>query len=324
MTHTYFGLDVLKKLPRSCSVKLENSLEYYKLFCQGSDPFMFSHFLLGKKAREIGSIQNKMHKTKTRAFFISIVQYIHKNHLMNDSDVMAYLYGYICHYCLDYHTHPFITYKSGVFKSDDKTTDKYNGIHQEIEYMIDWYLIQKREKIIPKKFKVYQEIFKFSGFTPNLEHCIEESIGKTYQVKDIVDTYRKSIFYMKHFFRLANYDPFGWKQKVYKFIDLVSSRRMIHVKELSFYNSYEDKLDYLNLERKKWNFPWDKSQTFTTSFLDLYEMAINEAIRIIEGVTNELKNETLNQDILNKLFLNLSFSTGQCCNKKLVAKYFEF
>ena len=324
MTHTYFGLDVLKKLPKVYSNKLDGSLEYFKLFCQGSDPFMFSHFLLGKKAKEIGSIQSKMHKTKTRDFFLAVVQYIHENQLKNDGDVMAYLYGYICHYCLDYHTHPFIAYKSGVFKKKDKSTDKYNGIHQEIEYMIDWYLIQKRENISPKKFRVYQEIFDVSSFTPTLEKCIKESIGKTYEVQKVVSLYQSSIGYMKYFFRLANYDPWGWKKMVYTLVDKISPRSMIHVKELSYYNTYEDKLSYLNLERKKWYFPWDKTQKFTTSFFDLYDQALKEARRIIEGVTKELEKDTLDMQVLKGLFLDLSFSTGRPCDEKLELKYFEF
>ena len=145
MTHTYFGLDVYNKLNTQSKEKISNSLEYFKLFSQGSDPFMFYNFLLGKKAKMYSDVQGIIHTKKTREFFITTIKYIHENNLSNNPDVMAYLYGYICHYFLDLYTHPFIYYKSGKFKKEDKNTYKYNGLHQTIEYAIDLYFINKND-----------------------------------------------------------------------------------------------------------------------------------------------------------------------------------
>ena len=104
MTHTYFANDVYNKLPTNCQNKINNKLENYKLFAQGSDPFMFYHFFLGKKAKYSMEIQRKMHTTKTRDFFINTIKYIHNNNLINNQEAMPYLYGYICHYYLDLNT----------------------------------------------------------------------------------------------------------------------------------------------------------------------------------------------------------------------------
>ena len=37
MTHTYFGLDVYKKLNKNYQLKINNNLEYFKLFCLITD-----------------------------------------------------------------------------------------------------------------------------------------------------------------------------------------------------------------------------------------------------------------------------------------------
>lgn len=323
MTHTYFGLDVYQELPTSSQNKIKHKLEYFKLFCQGSDPFMFYHFFLGKKAQKAKEIQAKMHQSNTQKFFLSTIKYIEKNNLIQEDEVMAYLYGYICHYCLDYHTHPFIYYKSGCFNKKEKQTKKYNGLHQEIEYAIDCYFIQKKEQQDPKRFKVYQYIFRVHTFSPNLKELIKESIEKTYHLKNIVPTYLNSIHSMKKFFYLVNYDPYGIKLKIYQLIDSFTSNKTLKLKELSYSYTSQKKLTYLNLEHHNWHYPWDKTKTFTTSFLDLYEEAKQEAISIIKEITIMLEKKKLDEKRLEELFPDLSFSTGQPCKSKITMKYFE-
>lgn len=324
MTHTYFGMDVYHKLNKNSKNKIKGTIEYYKLFCQGSDPFMFYHFFIGKKAKEMGKIQKMIHTTKTRDFFLSIVNYINNNDLSNDEYATAYLYGHICHYYLDLYTHPFLYYKSGVFKKNIKNTYKYNGLHQEIEYTIDLYFIKNRESIDSKKFKVYQEIFNVKELTPELRDIIDSTMGNVYSINNISTIYKKSIWYMKYFFRLANYDPYEVKLKIYELIDKISPNSFIKVKELSFSNKYKDIDKLLNLSNDIWYLPWDKSKNYKTSFLDLYEIAMNEAIKTINEVTLMLDNKKLDKKRLNELFKDLSYVTGLKCDKEVKLKYFEF
>ena len=324
MTHTYFGMDIYQKLNKNSKDKIKDSIEYYKLFCQGSDPFMFYHFLLGKKAKEMGKIQKMVHTTKTRDFFFSIIKYINDNNLSNNKYAMAYLYGHICHYYLDLYTHPFLYYKSGVFKKDNKNTYKYNGLHQKIEYAIDLYFIKNRENIDSKKFKVYKEIFNVKGLPPDLKNIINDTMGNVYSIDNISAIYENSIWYMKYFFKLANYDPYGVKLKIYKLIDNISPKSFIRVKELSFYNKYKDIDRWLNLNNDIWYLPWDKSKYYKTSFLDLYEISMNEAIKTINEVTLMLDSKKLNKKRLYVLFQDLSYATGLKCGTEVKLKYFEF
>lgn len=324
MTHTYFGIDVYKKLNKTCQNKISDNLEYFKLFCQGSDPFMFYHFLIGKKAKNGAKIQMMMHHTKTREFFISTINYIYDNKLLNNNEAMAYLYGYICHYYLDLYTHPFIYYKGGIFKKNDKFTYKYNGIHQMIEYAIDLYFINKFEDVPSNKFKIHKEIFDVNDFTLELENLIKHTIEDIYSVDNAVDLYKRSIWYMKTFFRIANYDPTGIKLKIYSLLDKITPNNIIKVKELSFSNKYKDIDKWLNTNNDIWYLPWDKSKSYKSSFLDLYNLAIEKSIKTIEAVTKMLENNKLDNERLNYLFQDLSYATGLNCKQKVVYKYFEF
>lgn len=324
MTHTYFGLDVYKNLSKTYQNKITNSLEYFKLFCQGSDPFMFYNFLIGKKAKQISNIQKTMHCHKTKDFFINTIQYIHNNKLQNNSDIMSFLYGYICHYYLDLYTHPLIYYKSGIFNRYDKNTYKYNGLHQKIEYEIDLYFINKNETIKPNKFKIHKQIYNINKLSPDLKKLIKFAIEKTYSITNADNIYEKSIRHMTNFFKIANYDPHGIKLKLYTLIDKITPPNIINIKELSFSNKTPNINNYLNLNHNNWYYPWTKQKINKTSFLDLYQKALNHSINTIQEVTNLLNNNKLNIKKLNTIFPNLSFKTGLNCNKDVTFKYYEF
>jgi hypothetical protein len=49
-----------------------------------------------------------------------MINYIKDNNLYNDDDVLSYLYGYINHYVLDKTIHPYVRYKTGVFKKKNQ------------------------------------------------------------------------------------------------------------------------------------------------------------------------------------------------------------
>lgn len=321
ITHSYFALDVYQKLPSFYQDRIQSNLEDFKLYAQGSDPFMFYHFFLTKTGSRI---QSKMHKENTQDFFIHTIQYIYENDLYHNPEIMSYLYGHICHYFLDVNTHPFIYYKAGVFDPRKKETYKYNALHQKIEYRIDSYFIEKREQIPPQKFQVDKFIFENYTFSKEIMNLIRASIGKPYQIPNVVSLYKTSIKDMKKFFRWVNYDPYGFKLKIYQILDAILPNFVVRLEELSYYTPYSENQDYLNLEHKTWNLPWNKNKKFQTSFLDLYEIAIIQACDAIKEVTLMLEQKKLNQKRLQEIFKNLSYSTGLDCKKRVKMKYFEF
>lgn len=324
MTHTYLCQDIYQKLPKKYQNKINNKIEYFKLFSQGSDPYMFYHFFIGKKAKYTMNLQNTIHSSKTQKFFINTINYISKNNLENNPEIMSFLYGYITHYYLDLYTHPLIYYKTGIFKKDNKNTYKYNGLHQEIEYNIDLYMIKEREKIPPYKFKIHKEIFNIKKLSKELKQLINTINKETYQIDKTHQLYEASIHYMTLFFKIVNYDPTGIKLKIYQILDKAKPKKLIKLEELSYHHNFETNLSYLNLNHNTWNYPWDKSQTFKTSFFDLYNKAKEESINTIITITNMLDNKKIDEEKLKTIFPNLSLVTGLPCQNKIEMKYFEF
>lgn len=316
MTHAYFAEDLYKKLDK----KSKNSInkEYLKTYAQGHDIFFFTFNIINIKQRKIG---NYMHKNNTREFFKNIVIYIKDNNLQNNKEIISFLYGFICHYSLDLTVHPYVTYKTGIFKRKDKETYKYNSKHSDLESYIDCYMINKYENIEPYKFKIYKFCFN-TKVSKDLSKLLDYVFYKTYGFKHMSLYVKEGIFNMKHLYKLLRYDPHGIKKKIYKFIDIFLPKSIKKLYPISYYYKLDNDIYYLNLHNKQWCHPRVKEEVYNYSFIDLYNNSLNMALDIINNVNNILyKNYSINN--LNNIFLNLSFSSGKDCKDKRKNRYFE-
>lgn len=322
ITHTYFGIDVYNKLPTK--YKKNINLDYLKIFSQGSDPFMFYNFFIGKTAKEINYIQEIIHTKKTNIFFKNNIKYIINNNLTNNPEIITYLYGYICHYYLDLYTHPYIYYKSGLFDKKNSSTYKYNAIHQKYEYLIDLYFISKREKIPYYKFKPHKFLFPTKEISNTLENLINNTLYETYKYENLAKYYKKSLNHMYLFYKHINYDPYLYKLLAYSLIDKITKKNTIKLKELSFHNKLDNINSILNINNETWYLPWDKTKEYTTSFIDLYKRAIDDTVNTITALSEMFYKNKIDYKLIDNLFPNISLVTGLSCNTNVIMKYFEF
>ena len=93
---------------------------------------------------------------------------------------------------------------------------------------------------------------------------------------------------------------------------------------ISLYNSYNDKLYYLNSDKDEWNHPTNKDEIYNYSFTELYIKAINKAVNIINSVDKMLKEKKIDEEEVYKLFGNLDYGTGKDCNLNLKNIYFKY
>ena len=250
VTHNYFCIDVLNKCNNSVKNKLKKHTNYFTVFGQGPDPYFFYDFHLTKRSKEVYKINKAMQHTRINKHFSKLINYINDNGYYSNAQVMSYLYGQICHFVLDTTLHPYIIYSTGIYNEDNPETFKYNGLHEEMEYYIDCYLISRREKIHPKKYKVYKEIFNIGKFNNELTLCIDNVIKDVYGFDNASKIYYKSIMDMKKFYYIFNYDRLGIKKTVYSIMDMICGNKCVKKKELSFNIDPDSKLFYLNNEKK--------------------------------------------------------------------------
>ena len=320
VAHAYFASDVYDTL--SSELKNKLSLSRLRMFGQSTDSFLFYRLLRLGNYKKIRRLQHISHTKKTRDFFITLIKYIKENNLKDDIDTCSFLSGFICHYALDLTVHPYVFYKTGSFHKDEKETYKYNSLHTLMEVYLDNYLIWDREKSSPYNFPIASYCFDLSKFSESLNKTIRHTFKNVYNLKDADIKYYESLEDMKFYIKNFREDKLGIKKLLYKCIDTFTSKKIMRFEYVSYHVSLDNKkFDFLNFHHHIWRNPINYSMTSRESFYDLYLKALKLAKGLIEDVFSYLDGKDVN---LEKLFLNLSYTTGLDCDLKKRMKYFEF
>ncbi|MBE6153667.1 MAG: hypothetical protein E7166_05540 [Firmicutes bacterium] len=324
VTHAYFAIDVIDKLDNKTKKILNNNIANIKTFGQGSDPLYFYYLalpIIGKNVRN--TYPRLIHDTNTKDFFITLIDEIKTKKLEYDSQIISMLYGFICHYTLDSTIHPYIIYKTGIYDKDKPETYKYRSLHLDMELYLDGYMIFQREKMPIQNFKLHEFCFEKNNISIKTKEVLDAVFKKVYNIDNYSKYYLKAIKHTKEINRFFRYDKYGIKKVGYIILDMLLPKKQLKKEQLSYHIDYRKKMHYLNNEKNEWNHPMDEYETYTYSFIELYHIALDKAVKIIDKVNAVLyDNEDLK--ILDKTFKNISHKTGKDCNDKRKLLYFEY
>ena len=320
-THYIFANDVFDRLNKKEKEHLKNEMVLYNNFAQSHD-YLYHYFgsiKNGKKIRKLGFIG---HHQKTQDYLLNIVKEIIDKDLKNNGEAIAYLYGSITHYVLDVNCHPFIFYKTGVYRKNEKWTRKYNGEHSHIEKDIDAIFYERKYHKKYNHCKLNRDIIKNPIFTEGLKELITNVYKKTYDYDDLGNIYYKSIKCNKFINTFVTNDYLGIKRAIYLLIDKIFGYR---TGCLASYSNHimHPKIEWLNLEHKEWNHPCYKDVKYNTSFDDLYNKSITDCLNIIRGV-NKVIYEKENINTLKELIPDTDYANGLDCSNPLYMNYFEY
>ena len=319
VTHAYFAEDVYDTLPDS--IKSLVSPSRVRMFGQSSDPLMFYNLFNLKCGKDIRKLDKIFHSSKTRKYFITLINYIKNNNLSSDGDVSSFLVGFICHYVLDSNIHPYVFYKTGLFKKCDSNTYKYNNLHAFMETFFDNYLIRQKENINPYKFNIGKFCFDTRRFSNDLVKTIDYSFKSTYKVSNMGNIYYKALRQMKFSLNTFRKDRYGIKKFVYKLVDTFTPRSMFRFEAISYHYPLYDRHNFLNSDHSMWRNPLVYDITSCESFLDLYLRSLKEARNIIVDTFKYINGEDID---LDSIFTNKSYVTGLDCKLGSDLKYFSF
>lgn len=311
ITHNLFGKDVYNLLENETKTRIEPSKNIYNIFNMSFDILFFSKAKYGHYA----------HNNDVNLYFQNIINYIKTYKLENNSIVLSYLYGSICHYILDSSIHPFVYYKSGQYKGT-KETSKYRGKHNYVEYMMDaaLYKYKFNKPIYKANFK--KEICEKLPQDYELSQIINYAFKNTYDISSASSLFYKGYQNYKFVLKHGNASRFGIKKPIYKLIDFLN----IYKKErFSYHCYYIRKIDnsVLNLDHKEWCYPVDKNLSFHYSFYDLYDIALLKAKDYINAIDYALRENKPLDDIIKSL-KNNNYCTGIDCHQKDKMQYFEY
>lgn len=216
VTHHLFSKDVeayiSKKINKEC----------YYIFAQSFDNLFYYKFflpILGQKIRKLG---NDAQRGKTNEYFKSILEFIKAKNLENNEDLLAYLYGSICHFALDSIAHPYVIYETGLASVDKK----YRGGHEKMEVMIDAILYEEKTKTPLRKANLANVLLPKIKFSQELKEGITDAFSNTFHIQNIGHIYEKSYKTGNKILHYFVTDHYGMKKKIYQVIDLFGGKRM--------------------------------------------------------------------------------------------------
>lgn len=321
VTHAFFSLDVWNKLDKKDQLLEKDNLIKLKMFSQSMDPMMFYNIESFRRGKTMRKFQYYFHTTDTQKFFIHLCRYIKDHNLNKNPEILAFLYGFICHYVLDSITHPYIIYKSGVMDKKKKETYRYNQLHAYMETFLDCEVIRKKTNKNPYKFRLDQFCFDNQPFSLELNSLIDSVFYDVFKLNNMSKIYFQSLRQMKRFLRRYRYDQFGVKLFGYQIIDLFTSRSTFKFKALSYHYPDQYRDYFLNYSHSIWYNPVNPNFSSHDSFFDLYDQAVKEACFIIQKVNLYLNGKDIK---LEYIFKNKSYLSGLNCRIPLNYKKFSF
>jgi hypothetical protein len=320
ITHAYFSIDLYDRLNINKRKLLKPYTSHLKTFAQGPDVFFFYKLFCPKSGKNVRSLGRYMQKNHTRDFFVNLITEIKRRKLSRNPEILAFLYGFISHYVLDMTMHPYVIYKTGMYSKSNKSSYKYLGGHANLELYIDAYLIQTRAKVKPANFKTHLFCFPATSFSDKLNDLLDTAFDMTFNQKQMGHIYQTSIKYSKFLFKYFRNDRTGIKKRLYSLIDLLPIN--FKMKGVSYHVKLNKNDYYLNLSRDNWNHPINKSLVYNYSVIELYSIALNKTVKLVNEVDKVLSGK-YELEYLNKLFPNLSYLSGFDC-KLGYGTYFSY
>lgn len=261
--------------------RIDLDLDDLKVFAMGPDTLLSTDKDTFKLA----------HKFRVRDYFELLLKRIKEEGLLDNKEVMAFLYGQIDHLALDAITHPLIYYMT-----KGETSNRKINPHGLCEMWIDDYIMNLYdvwEIFYYKKDKIND---------PKLKQLITEIYSRIYYAKDAGESYEKGIRLMTSFDSLIRRNLIGivpLGTALANTGDIVSRKNTSRVEK------------YINSERGIWYNP-ETLEMCNDSFFDLFIKAKDVALETIEDVNKHLYDGKL---LTNELIIcDTSYNTGISCD----------
>lgn len=306
---THYGFN--KDLINNEITFLKGNEDIYLVGAQGPDPFFFYGiipFLKSKNGKEIRAFGNKLHKMDPCLVFEKMIEFANDN---KEKDILyAYILGAGLHYILDRKIHPYVFYKTG-FSDDKKMKKKYFVDHTLFETNLDVLLMGG----------IYND-YRCSPI--DSIRCDDEKIEEVSEMYEYVsknilglsviddDSFEEAYEHMCKVEKLL-YSRKGVKKSIVSLLfKNTPFNTMMHPRVVKD----DDKIDYLNLKKKKWQDP-SSGKEFEKSFYELIDEAREEAKEWFNIVVSFYKGDKVS---LNKFTNGFIYDGYQVGNKMKVFK----
>lgn len=312
VTHYVFGVNAYKALfdpdVQKIIQKRKNS---FSLGLQGPDLFFyFMPSSLGLKP----NIANIMHKKRTGEFFRSLIDAVSIFDRQRDYEIAyAYIQGFMGHYLLDTHLHPYVYSRVGT-----SVSKRTLGVHFGLETDIDREVLMHYKGMKPCDFS-HIAVIALSEHEKNIiARLLGSAILKTYGIT-ITPALIKASMVSFGIESMLLMDP---KQRKHRLISFIENHTVGYglVSPLLI-NERRHSADPCNESHREWVNPWEPSIRGTSSVFEMMDALKIKYARYMVRMGSALNDahNMLQDDSPEILTLlgNNSYSSGFDCRKRI-------
>ena len=304
LTHYIAGKALFQSLDPKIQKPIAEGERLYNLGTQGPDIF-FYYFpgQLRKRSRGVGS---QMHVSNLGLFLMQMAE-LAANAPAHEKDIVfAYTSGFLMHYVLDAHAHPYVY---AMTHNDDAPRIKNSADHRKFETAIDVAMLKLVSSQKPAGLKQWELINADSGQMCIAATALSQAVREIYNRDVPPKIVHRAMRHMVHFTRLLQ-SKSGRRKRWMELIENLTIREPLFSSMV--HPEVTDEQDYLNALKATWAPPWQKENTCTDSFLDRYHAAVEEGLQLVESLYDYVYGKLPAEQLAEKIG-NRSLKTGLPC-----------
>ncbi len=321
LTHYLCGFEVIRQIEgHDFANLLTADRQVFNLGAQGPDFLFYHRAWPWTKGCGLNKAGERLHEESTGKFFRTAFSYASELPAKEAKQLFAYLSGYLCHYSLDLHAHPYIFYRSGFVRTGEHETQAFSAYHRRLETAIDVLMLDRILGLKPKGLRHAKLIAVNRAEAQVIGRLYSRIFAEVYGLNIHALQAAEAVMDMTGIVSFLQ-DDTGMKKKLIGWIEgkqnvspLISS--LIHPQ------SVETGPDYLNLSHSCWYMPWDDRCGCTASFPDLFEAAVNKAVDMCLALHRYMMGEDSLEEMCSTVG-NLSFSSGLDCDAAAVFSHYH-
>lgn len=265
--HIIFGEQVLEEAGQAKLTAQPELKQLYNLGCQGPDFLLYHNFYPWKKDTRMSELGQLIHTQRCGPFLMEMIQHMTK-YRKNDP-IVAYTLGFITHYVLDRHVHPYVFARSGY--------EKWK--HQRFEVMMDTIIAGQLKGIATWKAYASKQIDvgkQLPDAIVDMFNQVTQAVFPEQHAHIHKEDWHEAYRHMTAAHRLFR-DPYGFKRVL-----------LLNQTDPFIYRRKLPAVDIMNEAHDVWAHPTDEAETYTASVWDLWGDALNNATHIISLLTAAL------------------------------------
>ncbi len=316
-THQIFALEAFEKAFPEKKKDVARNRSIITFAAQGPD-FFYHNQRTKPLSFEYGKI---LHNGGYGRLIAEMVERAQQKGQTARSKSGAFTLAFMTHAVLDRYTHPFIMYFSGWVDPQKPETARYYQCHPFFERIIDVLILKKRGKTAVSNYDFLSQVDLGAGLPEEIIDLLLEAIPAAYPDvrrpvltrKRIENAYEDTM----HFFRMTNPPDVEEKKRLYRKDLMKPERRFLAlIHPVSIPHEY----DFLNEKHAQWCHPWDRHETSTASFLELYEAALERAVESLKDIAKAFAGKLSKEELENRLG-NESLNSGKAGSPTSVPQY---